>query len=129
MQPGQDVNLYVPLSELLVDRSGDSPGRLFDENRLVADKLWQEIRNLFRVRICIAHHSGSISRMRHRKRFSEYASEKEILDDTYYVMIGQYCNRLTVGSYGYTISNSINEGQDTSLQVDMENDSQQEEGI
>ena len=34
-----------------------------------------------KVRNCIAHHGGSISRMRYQKRISEYASERGILID------------------------------------------------
>lgn len=55
------------------------PTEVFDEKRFVADELWLNMENYFRVRNCIAHHGGSISRMRYQNRISEYASDKGIL--------------------------------------------------
>ena len=54
---------------------------VFNEKRIIAERLWLELENYFRVRNCIAHHGGSISRMRYQKRIREYASSKGILVD------------------------------------------------
>ena len=55
------------------------PTEVFDDKRFIADELWQNMENCFRVRNCIAHHGGVISRMRYQRYISEYASEKGIL--------------------------------------------------
>lgn len=57
------------------------PTEVFNEKSFIADKLWQVIENYFRVRNCIAHHGGSISKMRYQRRISEYASDRGILID------------------------------------------------
>jgi len=55
------------------------PTEVYDEDRFIADKMWQTLENYFRVRNCIAHHGGVISVMRYQKRITEYASERGLL--------------------------------------------------
>ena len=55
------------------------PTEVSDEKRFVANELWQNLKNYYRIRNCIAHHGGAISRMRYQRGISKYASAKGIL--------------------------------------------------
>ena len=56
-----------------------TPAELFDEKRIIAVVIWQEIENYFKIRNCIAHHNGLIQRMRYPHKLIKYASGKGIL--------------------------------------------------
>ena len=55
------------------------PTEVFDENRFIASELWHDLENCYRIRNCITHHGGIISRMRYQKHIGEYALTKKIL--------------------------------------------------
>lgn len=57
------------------------PTEIHDEKRIIADKLWEELENYFRVRNCITHHNGVIQNLRYPKKVMAYASKKGILVD------------------------------------------------
>ncbi|MFC2034902.1 hypothetical protein ACFLUJ_02140 [Chloroflexota bacterium] len=49
------------------------------EKNVTVNELWRDVENYFRVRNCIAHHGGSISKMRNRKYVTRFASAKGII--------------------------------------------------
>ena len=64
---------------IVLSTPGFVPTEVFDEDRFVASELWNNLENCYRIRNCIAHHGGVISKMRYRKLISEYASTKGIM--------------------------------------------------
>ena len=55
------------------------PTEVYNEDRFLAAELWLNLENCFRIRNCIAHHGGTVSKMRYQRRISEYASDRGIL--------------------------------------------------